>query len=130
MAVTSAPVDKETDFVREVLKAAKTKPLDLSGRLSLPELAALIAGAKIFFGVDSLPMHMAAAVGTPAVALFGPSGEHMWGPWGPGHKVVAKDWDCRPCGRDGCGGSKVSRCLVEIETDEVTEALDAVLEGR
>ena len=52
-----------------------------TGALSLPELAALTARARAFVGVDSAPMHIAAAMGTPAVALFGPSGEHEWGPW-------------------------------------------------
>lgn len=130
VVLTSAPEPRELSFVQEVLSRVRTKPLDLTGRLSLPELAALIAGARLFFGVDSLPMHMAAAVGTPAVALFGPSGEHMWAPWGPGHHVVAKDWDCRPCGRDGCDGSKVSRCLVEIEAEEIYPVLDRALEGQ
>jgi len=127
VAVTSAPEAKELAFVREVLGLVRTRPLDLAGRLSLAELAALIAGARLFFGVDSLPMHLAAAVNTPAVALFGPSGEHMWGPWGQGHALIAKDWDCRPCGRDGCDGSKISRCLVEIEAEEVYPVLDRIL---
>lgn len=128
VVVSAAPAQKELDFVQEVLALTKSRPLDLSGKLDLSELAALIGGADLFFGVDSLPMHMAAAVGTPAVALFGPSGEHMWSPWGPGHQVVAKDWKCRPCGRDGCNGSKVSRCLVEISSGEVFPALERVME--
>jgi heptosyltransferase-3 len=55
--------------------------VDLSGQLTLRELAALTARARLFFGVDSAPMHIAAAMGTPVVALFGPSDEHAWGPW-------------------------------------------------
>jgi len=127
VVVTSAPEPKELAFVREVLDLVRTRPLDLTGRLALTDLAALIAGARLFFGVDSLPMHLAAAVNTPAVALFGPSGDHMWGPWGPGHAVIARDWDCRPCGRDGCDGSKVSRCLMEIEADEIYPVLNRIL---
>ncbi|MBU2548898.1 MAG: putative lipopolysaccharide heptosyltransferase III [Proteobacteria bacterium] len=129
VVVTSAPERVELDYVRRVLDSCDASVIDLSGRLGLCELAAVIGGARMFFGVDSLPMHMAAAVGTPAVALFGPSGEHMWAPWGPGHRVVSKDWDCRPCGRDGCDGSKVSRCLVELEPGEVLPAIEAVLEA-
>ena len=89
-------------------------PLDLAGHLSLKELGALIAKARLFFGMDSAPMHLAAAVNTPAVALFGPSGVFNWGPWGEGHLVIKQDWDCLPCGQDGCEGSKISRCLVEL----------------
>ena len=129
VVVTSAPEKTELALVKDVLSRTQTDVLDLSGQLNLMELAALIDGARMFFGVDSLPMHMAAALSTPAVALFGPSGEHMWGPWGQGNEVIAKDWDCRPCGRDGCGGSKASRCLKEMEPEEVFPALDRVLGG-
>ena len=54
----------------------------------------------------------------------------MWGPWGEGHRVIKKDWECRPCGQDGCQGSKVSKCLVEITTDEVILGIDTLLRGR
>jgi heptosyltransferase-3 len=111
------------DYAADVIERCQTRPVDLTGRLNLSELAALIGRARFFFGVDSLPMHMAAATKTPAVALFGPSGEQHWAPWGPGHQVVAKDWDCRPCGRDGCAGGKISRCLVELTPNEVYPAL-------
>ena len=129
VVVTSAPEDEELAFVDQVLTHAKSAPVNLGGRLSLTELAALLAGGRLFFGVDSLPMHMAAAVGTTAVALFGPSGEQHWAPWGEGHRAIAKDWECRPCGRDGCEGSKISRCLVEIEAEEVFPVLEEVLGG-
>jgi heptosyltransferase-3 len=66
-------------------------------------------------------MHIAAAVGRPVIALFGPSGEFNWGPWGNGHVVIKKDWECRPCGADGCEGSKKSRCLEEISEEEVLQ---------
>ncbi|MFH1090791.1 MAG: glycosyltransferase family 9 protein [Pseudomonadota bacterium] len=131
VVLTSAPVPEELNYIQDVLGRTRTRPLDLSGRLSLAELAAVIAGGRLFFGVDSLPMHMAAAVGTQAVALFGPSGENMWGPWGQGHRVVAKKWDCRPCGQAGCYNTKASRCLIELEVEEVIKGLEAALgEGR
>jgi heptosyltransferase-3 len=125
--VTSGPDKKELEATQEILKQCQTKPLDLSGRLTLKQLGCLIAGGKLFFGVDSAPMHMAAAVGTPVVALFGPSGDHMWGPWGEGHLVIKKDWPCRPCGQDGCQGSKISKCLMEITTDEVISGIETLL---
>ncbi len=70
-------------------------------------------------------MHIAAAVGTPLVALFGPSGETLWGPWRVSARVITSDHSCRPCGLDGCGGSKRSDCLEIIPVDRV---LDAALE--
>ncbi len=67
---------------------------------------------------------MSALARTPAVALFGPSGVFNWGPWGEGHLVIKKDWECLPCGKDGCEGSKVSRCLVELTAAEVLQRLE------
>jgi heptosyltransferase III len=125
--VTSGPEGKELDAVKAILQQCQTKPVDLSGQLNLKQLGCLIARGRFFFGVDSAPMHMAAAVGTPVVALFGPSGEHMWSPWGEGHLVIKKDWDCRPCGEDGCQGSKISKCLAEITTPEVISAMETHL---
>lgn len=123
VVLTGSTAAHEQELVSAILKESRVSPINLLGRLSLKELGALIAQARFFFGVDSAPMHLAAAVGTPAVALFGPSGDFNWGPWGEGHLVIKKDWECLPCGRDGCEGSKVSRCLVELTPDEVLEAI-------
>jgi len=73
-------------------------------------------------------MHIAAAVGTPLVALFGPSGEIEWGPWQVPHRVVASnDHPCRPCGNDGCGGGKISECLTTLPVERVDAAVRALL---
>ena len=96
--------------------------------MSLKELAALTQTAKLFIGVDSAPMHIAAAVGTPTVALFGPSGDKQWGPWGVPFRVVSsQQHPCRPCGIDGCGGGKVSDCLTSLTVDEVLGAAHELL---
>jgi heptosyltransferase-3 len=101
---------------------------DLVGRLTLAQLGALTARARLFFGVDSAPMHMAAAMGTPVVALFGPSDEREWGPWRVPHRVVASSRDpCRPCRNDGCGGGKISECLTMLPHERAIEAIDALL---
>jgi heptosyltransferase-3 len=106
-----------------ILARCRETPIDLSGQLSLKELAALTARARLFVGVDSAPMHIAAAMGRPVVALFGPSGDREWGPWGTQGRVIASDrHPCRPCGIDGCGGGKVSDCLVSLEVERVLAA--------
>jgi heptosyltransferase-3 len=127
VVITAAPADAELAFVRRILESAKTKPLDLSGQLSIKELGALTARARLFIGVDSMPMHLAAAMRTPAVALFGPSGEQEWRPWRVAHRVVASNHPCRPCGNDGCGGGKVSECLTTLEVTEVLAAAQELL---
>jgi heptosyltransferase-3 len=124
VVLTASRAPHEQELLRELLAACRETPRSLAGRLTLKDLGALIAQARWFFGADSAPMHLAAAVGTPAVALFGPSGAYNWGPWGEGHLVIQKDWDCVPCGRDGCQGSKVSRCLTELTPAEVRERLE------
>ena len=130
VALTAAPDDAERAMVRDILAACRSKPLDLSGQLSLKQLAALSARARLFVGVDSAPMHIAAAMGTPVVALFGPSGEREWGPWRVPHRVVASTVHaCRPCGNDGCGGGKLSECLSTLPLARVLEAADALLAG-
>ena len=117
--LTGTRAAHEQELLAAIHQECRAAPVDLTGCLSLKELGALIAKARLFFGVDSAPMHLAAAVNTPAVALFGPSGVFNWGPWGEGHLVIKQDWDCLPCGRDGCQGSKISRCLAELTPEEV-----------
>jgi heptosyltransferase-3 len=125
VVLTGSRTAHERDLIKAVLVACRVKPINLAGRLTLKELGALIAKARLFFGVDSAPMHLAAAVNTPSVALFGPTKVFNWGPWGKGHLVIRKDWDCLPCDADGCLGSKISRCLEEISPDEVLAAMTA-----
>jgi heptosyltransferase-3 len=124
VVLTGTRAPHEQELLAAILQESAVNPLNLAGELTLKELGALIHQARFFFGADSAPMHLAAAVETPAVALFGPSGAYNWGPWGEGHLVIQKDWDCVPCGRDGCEGSKISRCLTELEPEEVLEAME------
>ncbi len=128
VVLTAAPTQGEMDFLAAILNQVRTRPINLAGRLDLKTLGALIAQAQLFVGVDSAPMHLAAAVGTPTVVLFGPSGPYNWRPWGEGHEVLSKNLDCQPCGRDGCDGSKISRCLTAITPAEVLAAIDRQLQ--
>ncbi len=128
VALTAAPDDAECELIADIVARAQTAPVDLSGELSLKELAALTARAKLFIGVDSAPMHIASAMQVPVVALFGPSGEIEWGPWQVAHRVVASSSHaCRPCGNDGCGGGKVSECLTHLPLGAVLSAVDSLL---
>ena len=128
IVMTGAPDAQERAMIAEIRARSSAAWVDLSGQLSLREMAALSARARLFVGVDSAPMHIAAAVGTPVVALFGPSGELEWAPWGIPHRVVASEqYSCRPCGQDGCGGSKVSDCLVTLPLDKVLAACRQLL---
>jgi heptosyltransferase-3 len=125
VVVTAAP--DETRLVDEILGKAKATTLNLAGKLTLKQLGAVAGRARLFVGVDSMPMHLAAAMGVPTVALFGPSGESEWGPWNVAHRVVKSAHTCRPCGQDGCGGGKVSECLTLLPVDIVHAAARELL---
>ncbi len=131
VVLTSGPDPEEMAMIHTLLQACTSPPdLNLAGQLSLMDLAALIGQARLFIGVDSAPMHMAAALNTPVVTLFGPSGDHEWGPWMPTHsrRILTADpeqFPCRPCGLAGCADSRRSDCLDAISG---TSVLSAALE--
>jgi len=132
IVVTGAPEARERALVAATVAACapatRSAIVDLTGALTLAELAAVTARARAFVGVDSAPMHIAAAMGTPTLALFGPSGEHEWGPWMVRARVVvSRAHPCRPCGIDGCGGGKVSECLTTLRVDDVYAQFEALL---
>ena len=127
IVVTGAPDPREKAIVARILEAAAAPVVDLSGKLSMREMAALSSRSRLFFGADSAPMHIAAAMGIPVVVLFGPSNEKVWGPWGVPHRVVASGHPCRPCDNDGCGGGKVSECLTTLAVERVHSAINELL---
>ena len=127
IVLTAAPDARELALLDDITRQLEQPVVNLAGQLSLKELAALTARAKLFIGVDSAPMHIAAAMGTPTVAIFGPSGDWEWGPWQVPHRLVMSDMICRPCGQDGCGGGKVSECLTTLPVSQVLGAAQALL---
>lgn len=128
VVLTAAPASEELSMIEDILKRVKKVPVNFSGQLNLKQLAALTAQAKLFIGVDSAPMHIAAAVGIPTVALFGPSGDKEWGPWMTRHHIITSDrHPCRPCGNDGCGGGKISECLTTLPVEKVLHAANSLL---
>lgn len=129
LVLTSGPDPAELEWVRRLKDNldAQLPLFDISGQLDLYTLGALIKRARMFFGVDSAPMHLAAALGTPVLTIFGPSGESMWGPWQVPAEVVVGACEEHPCGRSGCDGSKISRCLDELEPAVVIAAADRLL---
>ncbi len=115
---TGAPGD--TELYREIEGHGPFGGLNLCGVTSLRENISVYRAADLFFGVDSGPMHMAAAAGIPVVALFGPTDERKWGPWGAGHRVITKRLSCHPCKPHKC---RDNECMKQIGTDEAVEAV-------
>lgn len=79
--MTAGSTPQEKKIVEEILAQTVTQPLDLSGKINLQELSYLYSKAKLYLGIDTAPMHIAAAVNTRVFALFGPTEAIEWGPW-------------------------------------------------
>ncbi len=140
VVLTASPDKKEIDKVNSILNFCQTNPINLSGKLSLKEVSYLSSKAKFFVGVDTAIMHIA-AINVPVIAFFGPSGAFNWGPWDNEvqksgynskngiqtmgkHTVIQNNWDCIPCGQDGCNGSKISDCLMKFDMDYIFRRID------
>ncbi len=123
VVLVSGPAEKEIDYVNRILQTARHQVVNLAGQLSLNETAALIQQADGFLGLDSVATHIAAAMQTPCVVLFGPTTDKVWQPWMVKHQVILTDYACRPCGLKGCGDGMLSECLQAIKPEQVIQAL-------
>lgn len=106
-------------------------PAVMATGLSLSRLVALIKRCSLFVGHSTGPMHIAAALKVPVVAIFGSrhpkDSPASWGPWGIGHKLVVKDSRCPSCHPGDC---RTYACLTNISVDDVFEAVRERLSGR
>jgi len=101
----------------KIIELATIPPIDLTGKTSLKQLAYLIKGAGCFVGGDTGPMHLAAAVHTPVVVLFGATDPKRNGPYGEKHRILKPDRPCLGCWKKICPHSE--ECLENIEAELV-----------
>ena len=104
----------------------KEKCIDLSGKTNLRQLGALLSMCKLTITNDSGAMHIAAAVKTPVVAIFGSTDPARTGPRGEGHTVLYRKLDCSPCFARKCPHGDY-RCFKEIDVQEVLLAAEKKL---
>ena len=110
------------------LKTMTSSPfVDLTGAVPLGSLPALLSRASVLITNDSGPMHVAAAVGTPVVALFGPTSASRTGPYGGSHTVLTHEVSCRPCFSRACQHTPQMECLRAITPQHVVETARHVL---
>ena len=119
---------REERLGREVaFGVGKTGAVNLAGKTTVRELAALLERADVMVTNDTGPMHMAVAVGCPVVALFGPTNPYRYGPVGRKHQVVHTTMECFPCSeRSRC--ARQFECMNTITVDEVMKACRLVLD--
>ncbi len=146
VVATGAPSDRDA---LDDLWRTPPEVLRRDGVLAWPELASLISGAQVYVGPDTSVTHLAAATGTPTVALFGPTDPRLWGPWpaqgldqpwtGAGTIqrrgnvwLVQNPLPCLPCQQEGCLRriDSHSVCLDELTADQVLRAVDEALAVR
>jgi ADP-heptose:LPS heptosyltransferase len=97
--------------------------------LTIAELGELIRGAALYAGNDSGPMHLAAAVGTPAVVPWGSSNSVVWRPWSVAHRVVQNDFECNPCAGYRCLVADSPLCIESVTAAQVASAARELLDA-
>ena len=125
---TVAVASKNESEVLQTVKAASTVPVTVFDDLSLPEITALASRAALFVGNDSGIAHMAAAVSTPVVVIFGESNRDHWYPWtDAANRMIYSERPGRRCPLDICSEPKERACIHCIEPDEVFAAASDLL---
>ncbi len=88
--------------IDEILEKMEKRPFNLVGQTNLKELAYLYSKCRLLICTDTGPMHIAAAMGCPVVALFGPTAPLRTGPYGQGHRIIWEEMECSPCFKKRC----------------------------
>lgn len=131
VVITSGRSPDEASMISAIMAGCLSpeRVINLAGRLDLPELAVLINRARLFIGVDSVPMHMAAALKTPSVVLFGPSNRAQWAPWQAPHTLLWAGDYCSLPSPDTVDTDTPERYLAAIPVSDVIRAINQILTG-
>ncbi|BCA54245.1 putative Lipopolysaccharide heptosyltransferase II [Nitrospira sp. KM1] len=125
---TGGPAERgDAERVKALMR---TKPMDITGASSVGVLPALLSRASVLVTNDSGPMHVAAAVGTPVVAVFGPTSPARTGPYGSGHRVLKTSIPCSPCFSRTCRNAVTLECLHLVSPEQVMAAVESQFAGR
>jgi len=125
--ILGGPADVEV--CREIEKALGPDVRNLAGTTNLVEMGAVLKEMDVLVASDSGPIHMAAAVGTPVVAIFGPTDPARTGPYGARHRVIRAHLPCQPCYKRDCRKHGLP-CLTDVRPEEVLAAVDEVLQEK
>jgi len=148
LVLTGSDDPDEIESIDRMLPQLPAGTLNVAGRFTLPQVACLLSQARLFVGPDTITTHMAASLGTPTIALFGPSNPVKWGPWprafeadsspfklhGSQHVgnviLVQGEAPCVPCMQEGCERHirSLSACLQQLPAERVIHAARALLD--
>lgn len=110
----------DAGIAKEIVALSKGKAVSLAGKTTLKELIEVIRWAQFFVSNDSGPMHIAAALGIPVFAIFGPTDPVRTGPYGKGHTVIREDIPCAPCLKKSCDDLK---CMESLSVEKVCSVI-------
>jgi ADP-heptose:LPS heptosyltransferase len=127
LATLIVGAEMERKKAGELAASCSGNVYNLAGKTCMAELAALLQLSSLHIGVDSAAPHIAAAVGTPTVTIYGPSDWRDWAPPGDRHRVVSAGEDCAPCHRKGCDNSNISKCLEDFSVEKIKAVLREVM---
>jgi heptosyltransferase-3 len=128
LTVVAIAAPGEREVVRAFAESARAARVVSFNDLSLPEVVALAARARLFVGNDSGIAHIAAAVGTPSVVVFGSSNVAHWRPWTDAPaEVVREEMPCAPCAGYTCGEFAEAQCIRRVTVERVDAAVERVL---
>jgi lipopolysaccharide heptosyltransferase I len=112
----------DSNIADEIVSLSNRKAVSLAGKTDLKDLINIMRNARFVVSNDSGPMHIAAALGIPVYAIFGPTDPKRTGPYGKGHTVIRLDIPCAPCFKKSCDDMK---CMKSVSVDEVFQIITA-----
>ena len=115
---------EDSATIDAIISAMQGPAANLAGETTLKMLAALYTQADVVVSTDTGPMHLAVSVGTPVVALYGPTAPWRTGPYGSGHQIVRAEPECAPCFKRRC---KTVDCMHRISVDQVLNAVKKII---
>lgn len=115
---------RDRSSLDKIISKMDEAPVNLAGHTSLKELAYLYYRCRLLISTDTGPMHVAAAMDCPVVALFGPTAPWRTGPYGEGHRVIRGEAECSPCFKKRCDHMT---CMRNITVDRVFESVKQML---
>ena len=125
--IVAVATKKEREILENLKQTARV-PIQIFDDLTLPEITALASKAKIFVGNDSGIAHIASAVNTPSVVVFGSSNRDHWRPWtNARHEIVFEKMPCQPCAGYFCKEFAEPECIKRVSVDNVAQAVEKVL---
>lgn len=125
VVVTGSAADQP--LTEQLLRLTRTQPIVAVGKTRLMELACLIRRCRVFVTIDSAPLHVAAAMKTPTIALFGPTDPARHAPVSPAVRVIKKPLPCSPCYSTWCR-TITHACMNRIQADEVATVIEELLQ--